>query len=50
MARQEVDTAWNSYLGQCKVCKKFGAVGGVSDTCAECKMKRLIDKEVKIKK
>lgn len=32
------DTAWNSYLGTCSRCKKFGSIGGVSDLCSECRM------------
>jgi len=31
------DTAINSYLGHCKCCGEFGAVGGVTDLCWKCK-------------
>jgi len=49
MTNRDVDTAWNTYLGQCKICKKFGAVGGVSDTCGECKIAKNKWKESKKK-
>lgn len=46
MRDREVDTAMNSYLGKCKVCKKFTAIGGVSDMCWECKVKRNLIKTI----
>jgi len=43
------DTAWNMYFGHCKICKKATAVGGVSDTCQECKIKQFEFEESKKK-